>query len=247
MTLTLSSCEDYIRNSLGIDTPAVRSARDITNDAGKFWVAAHSWSYLENTSTSLNITADQDYILLPLGIREIIDLYVQDSLTYYTQEGSLKELDELRTSVISAQLDQYHWAVESRRITPATGEPHQRWAIALWPTRSTDVADAFRVRYKLGWGDLMDDSDAIFMPSSHEAMFIEFLDACARGYEKPGDGGRPVARIEAISRSESFANLQRLDAAIQPTLGIEGMGAANESRYVNIPRWRSFTMSGPNA
>jgi len=247
MTLTLGSCETYIRNSLGIDKPASRSARSITNDAGRFWVSAHSWAYLENTSTTLDITGGQDFILLPLGIREIISIYVQDALTYYVQEVTQKELDELRTSVIAAQLDQYHWAIESRRVTPATGDPYQQWAIGIWPTRQTALAGAFRIRFKLGWADLVDDSDPIFLPASHEAMFLEFLDATARGYEKPGDGGRPIQRIEAITRSETFADLQRLDSSTQPALGLEGMGAANESRYVNIPRWRSFNMTGPGS
>lgn len=245
MTLTVGSCDRFLRENLG-GSPASRSVMDCVNDTGKWFIAAHSWRWARGQSTVLPQVSGQSYIDLPAGIRSIDGLFVENALTYYVQEMTLREILELRTSTIAAQLDQFKWAANYRTVAAtATAAQRLQPILELWPTPAESVTEAFRLFYTGAWADLTDDSDGVLIPTWLEPLFLSVLSVVAKGYDEHDVADVPM-RLERLVGSKAWDDMCRYDGSLQFALGPEMKGAASGETLVNIPRWSSFRQDGPS-
>lgn len=146
MSLSVKDCADHLKRSLGA-SPGAGSLGYI-NDAGEFLSSVQQWAWLEGRSTTLDMVANQSYVELPRGIREITGYDATNGLLNTLKLTDVSTLLSMRASDVTISTWNYYGAVTHLASPQPNSVRHSNnfggtsWANAgTPPTLTTGKAD----------------------------------------------------------------------------------------------------------
>ncbi len=221
--LTLGDASQHVLYSLGLDSfPEHLSGAEIVNQAGRWLASVHPWKFLAGAETHIDFVANQDYALLPADTGEVLAIDRADgfhsSFEWTTQQGMV----DLRTTTPVAAT--FHWwGVVVYTASATDKKPAPR--IDLYPTPTTSLPSALKVRYRRKWAEATKDSDPLYVPDYVEALLIQTAIAFGRGYVEEDVAPLDV-RLSQILAGPLYAAAVAQDGRIQRDYGRISGGAA---------------------
>lgn len=182
----------------------------IVNTAGRHLLSMYPWSFVGKASATLDVTANQSYIALPVDFGNLDSINATNSLYRRIRMTSVGEILGLRTSLVSVGAWTYVGAISWASAT----QPR----LEIWPTPSETQLAAITIFYKARWVDLTSDTATVLVPTHLEPLLIQLVRAFARGYEME-DQATLGARLAEIEQGPIMAAAARFDASQQYNLG----------------------------
>lgn len=195
----------------------------MVNEAGREFVGAHEWKFLERAPALLDFTSSVAYVDLPSDFETLIHLESTEDNLYDVCLVDFGKFARLQASGVTGDPGGLYATLvhpTQTSVSVAPGAPR----LLLWPTPSSTVTDALRLYYRAGWTTLTNDQDVPNIPTYCETALTQFIDAVARGYEEP-DGGSVWERLERLKASQSFRDLMYRSGLAQSNYGPETNGA----------------------
>jgi hypothetical protein len=236
MVLTLSTCAALVRHALrGRDLPPDLSPVTLVNLAGRWFVTAHPWTWLERPATGLDFVAGQTYCDLPTDFGELRSVEVDNLVSRFNMTSSAV-LNEMRTANVDAS-GLVFWGSLVYGAGSATSAPTVR--LDIYPTPNANETDALSLYYRAGWSELTNDSSAAQVPAFCEPAFVETIRAFARGYEYNTLPDEMAAlRMGAIR--EAVDQDMRQQSDFGPIMN--GASACEPS----LPNWGGYQLADPS-
>lgn len=228
MALTVADCEPIIVAHLGGE--GVLPANWYVNQLGYWWTNTHPWKYLQGATTTLDLTAAQEYVALPADFASVVSLRPTDERTSNFYLTTIDGLEARRSGTVIPELT-YWGAIVHAQTTD--DEPTQR--LELYPTpASTTTTGYFRLAYRRDWREVTGDQAKIDLPRYLEVYFITALGEFVRSVEDYSkleeQTGRPGwSRMDMFKRSEWFRDACSRDGGVQTHYGMIENGAASAS------------------
>lgn len=225
MTILVADCDSWIHTTLGGPLPARIPLLTLVNQAGRHLCGMTAWRWLESRSTTLGVTAAQNYCTLPddYGSAISVDVDGRPGSTYWVTRG---DMDILRAAT-NPSSDTSLYAVCVAYVSATTTDAPTP-VLELSPTPQTTDADYFIFTYRAQWADLDEDDERVPVPSFCETLFITVLQAFARGFLREEQGSLG-ARLAEIRAGEVFKQALRDDRTKQASWGVI-RGAIQEDR-----------------
>lgn len=231
-----------VEHAAGGSTPPTIDPTEIVNEAGRYLVAMHSWSFLNRPVADLNFVANQAYVSLPTDFGRLVHVDAASTLDNHVTVTTLDVVQYLRASPVDDPFN-YHVALEYATQSSATAAQAVP-RLAIYPTPGSNATAALKLVYQAGWTELSANTSVANIPIEFDPLLVQLVRAIAMGYLNESDGERSVvARIDAIEGSEMVRRLKSNDGMKQPSLGpMTGGIAQGSSRVVYRPH--SFIYAG---
>jgi len=213
-------------------------ALSVLNLAGRHLVNMRNWNWLRGQKAVLGTVAGQEYISLPDDCKRIDAIEQTSSLVGTVAFVPLQEFLNYKTSTIVASPISFWvtvvWARDEYEVagTERPGAPTMR--LEVYPVPTSTNTDAFTMYYSREWVEVVEDNQALTMPPSCEALFLEVARAFAISYHHNNEGGVDQ-RLARIAAGATYQNAVRLDTQAQMSMGKLAGGIANHATALN--RW----------
>lgn len=202
----------------------------LVNAAGQDMTNGHEWCWLDDQTLDLDLTQDQDFVLIPSNVRRVIALQVRDSRTHYRVWASPEQILALRQSQTGIP-NGFHIGMTHRQVV-AGGAPQR--VLTMWPTPSADETGFFVLWYQAQWADVDGLNDEISIPKWMEPLFLEYCREWALGWQYP-ESGNPSERITKLKQLSVYNDARSTDGALLGQLGrIENGAASDQKGYFYI-------------
>lgn len=132
----------------------------VVNDALEHIAALHQWNWLSTGHQTLDVTADQDHIILPADFGTLTAIEHDEGFTREMIPTTWQELLRMRQSSIQDWNRSYWYVVQTGNV--ASGDEDAGLdlpTIELYPTPSEDADDAIAIVYRRFLRRLKDDTD----------------------------------------------------------------------------------------
>lgn len=252
MTLLAGEALKIAEHALGGSVhPAVTGLR-VLNDTGRWLVSVRPWVYLRGGMEALDVTADQDYVVLPSDFGSILGVARSSSFTPSFNLTTPQEMLRLRTytpAVSShtfwgtvvydhADIEGTASSAQSYTVTPttaaqikATKKPSPR--LDLYPMPTNTATGSLLLYYARGWRAVEEDTDTIFVPDWLEGVYLRALRIWAKGYEEEDTFSKDDNLDRLVMGAEYRAAITR-DSQIQAEKGpIQGGAVQRPGSYRN--------------
>ena len=193
----------------------------ILNFAGHH-LYSHAWTWRERTAKNLTLTENQDFIPLPDDVGTILNVYPNGNTFRRVFLISPEAFSRFESDNLTIT-DAVFYVTLSRAKpgddnTSTNQQPPRRFDI--YPTPRTTQADAFSIRYRAEFQDVLStqvDADTGFIPveSFCEALYLEYVRAFAEG----GEIGDTLQRVAIIDASPLLQEAMRRDGVETPNYG----------------------------
>lgn len=242
MTLTVAQATKHVEHRLAGRAGDPYSTTWLANATGHWIVNAHPWRWLRAKDATLDLVADQNYVLLPSDCRTLTDVQPTDGRTRFFQLVTEKELLAYETEGTSSTLNSYG-AVVHREVDD--GAP--QLALRLWPTPAEASSAFYSITYQRDWKVLDGDQDIIDIPEWMEPLFVLALREMAVALEEEDGSGAPAyARLDAFTRSVFWVQTCSRDGGSSKSLGSLGGGAASAPALTWDSRFDFPTVPNPS-
>lgn len=206
MSLTTNTLLRYITQEIG-RLPRNVGALEVVNRAGEELVNAWPWEWLQGARELVDLTADQDYILLPTDVRTIVSLQPVDGLNLCLHRSSPDDLGRI-SSRLPVTGWTYWYAPGTRELA---GEP--RAVLDIVPTPTETSVGAASLSYNRKWRRAERDDSTLFVPDWMHHVVIDMVRAVAAGYVSKG--GLPMqAHVAMVLDGHSFQRATEVDASM---------------------------------
>lgn len=223
MAISVQACLELVRHSLGGPLSSEIAGYDIVNQAQQVFVTAHPWQWLLR-STTLNLTASQNYINLPSDFRDLEGYEATSGTLTSLRLTTLQRIVELRSSSVPQSTFGYYAALAYSSASPS-GAPTPR--LEIYPTPTANSTAAFTIFYRIELPVVSNDQTFISIPRWCEVPFIQLVRAIARGYEEEDQASMQV-RIATVKTGEEWQDALLRDGGAQPMLGLMRGGAVQQ-------------------
>ncbi len=183
MVLTLASLVSDVRQQLGRD-PSLTSAEALVNEAGEAWVDSHSWKYLTDRTTTIDLVPGQVLYRMPDGIESVgTRIERANSIWHPIKVLSYDDFHAERFRYLS-EVGREFTPIATFRYTQQPGDDSPKPYIEIWPDGITETV---QVMYRAGWLPMNESDDAVDLPPQLESSFKEFVRRYALGRETASD------------------------------------------------------------
>jgi len=214
--LTYGNLKSHIVLALGgqpsIVSGMTRDQRiaEIVNQAGQY-LFSKPWRFRERTSRPLSLIAQQDYVVLPADVEDIISLISKGGLGWIVELTSPEQIETLRVASPMTNAGSTFYATLSRpwadssgaALVDGTGMPAVR--LEMYPTPQATTSEALTVRYRCRWQPVSDSTLETFtipVPTYAESLLIAYARSFAMAYEDEG----LTARLIEIDNGPIFSS-----------------------------------------
>lgn len=233
MPLTVSDLLGEIRLASGAQNSRSEiSDMSIITQALEYFNSMSPWRSMVRPEVSLSLTANQDYIALPVDTRDVLALHYDQGLINWFKWTDPSRLTEFRAADDDDQdfSGGYYGAVEFRE--PVTGG-RPVMAVSLYPKPATTQPNVFRLRYRAklmpkGTGS-NPDTQYLYIMDELAPLVRRLVRIYAEAYYHR-DGSDLEMRLEALEQSSFLMRLKDMDGALQPEMGVLEGGAADTVR-----------------
>lgn len=213
---TVTNASDLIQLYLGGQPSLLTSVLQIVNLAGQHMVGMRRWKYLEGVEVFVGTVAGQEYLSLPANFSEAVSMVsANDGIrVVWTTRDRINEYRS--SSVASADASCFYVALST--LASSTNTPPTP-RLETWPTPASTNASRFRLVYRAGWADLSTDSQYVPIPEWSRALFMELLEAFAKGMHR-AEQGSLGDRLSAVQASPTYQAAIREDESKQTNYGM---------------------------
>lgn len=239
MALSAQACYAAIDHALGGSPSTEIDPNMVVNQVQRIVTSGHPWNWLLRTTT-LGLTASQNYINLPSDFNQLVGYSSYSGATLLLQLTTLQHIVDLRSSSSTSAGFGYWAAVAYSSAGGAGGAPTPR--LEIYPEPSATTASAFTIFYRIDLPAITSDQDFISIPAWLELPFLQLVRAIALGYEEE-DQASMQDRIAAIKAGPEWYDALRRDGTVAPSLG-QMRGGAVEEMYAEyeIPHVSPLTI-----
>lgn len=181
---TFAEYKAEIVHGLGNSPSSGVTTASLVNDAMNSLCALHSWRWRRGGPVTADLTADQNYVELPLDFGELTTIQYPGSILRGMIPTSMAIIERLRASTISPALFGYYYAILTGNIDD--DHPENGLAVStieLYPTPSATVADALSITYLRDIAQLEDDDDIPQIPIWMDRALVMLCRAMAEEVE----------------------------------------------------------------
>jgi hypothetical protein len=226
MTLTLTDCENTIRQTLDQELAIQLDVPLLVNEAGR-WLYSQPWAWTSRQST-LGVTAGNNFAVPPAVKVESVRYTTQ--IAYWMVPTDIDDIVARRVNVLTIGTPQF-WAMGWR--DDSNGVPYRTLEFdTTFPTTSTT---ALTLLYTASWPSSV--PSYIPVPPEWEGLYVHVLRAVARGYMEE-DMASIGLRLDAIKSQGIFQDLVRMEREVQPRRGmLRGGGVNGELMPIQKPNY----------
>ena len=204
------------------------------------------WPNTTNGSvTNLSATVKADSVALPSDFANAIDIQPTEGLVNTFNFCDTAMINQLRTNEVAVGNFRY-WGAITRGLTLTNGAVtgNGKWRMEIYPSPSSNEANALTMFYRAGWIDIENDTVVIPIPEFCNTLYRSLVRAFARGYEED-DIQSIHQRLLEIQQSPIFIHAKRRDGDMQPTLGqMQGGAVTQQERAIN--QYLKSSVLGPS-
>jgi len=228
MTLTVSVCQDAIKNALGGDNRII-STTELLNQTNEVFVSMYEWAFLKGGESSLDATISQDYITLPSDFDRAIAIKRNDGFLPGFAWTSKEGMAEMRAYDITPNTTFYYGVIVSDEVSDVP-----TWRLELHPTPTSTSSGFLILYYGRTLGFVTDDTTKIPVATYCHTLYLELLRAIAQGFHQR-DTGTVSQRVAEVMVGPLFEIAKRKDHRVQPNYGEQIGGIAQASPHSD--RW----------
>tara|TARA_Y100000310_G_scaffold333289_1_gene410550 strand:- start:283 stop:1002 length:720 start_codon:yes stop_codon:yes gene_type:complete len=239
MALNRVQLEDHVSFVIGEDHEPRIDPLAVIDEAGQHLFALHGWRWRNRPPALLDFVTDQKFVSLPsdFGFGDIVELTMDDNVTYGVKLSSLHEIEYLRSTTILSP--SYYFAALAWPTQVDTTQGAAPAHLEIYPTPTADDVGAMHLTYKAGWVPLTDARSAANIPPIMDHLLVQLVRAFAYYY-----GTMDRSHIEEVENSTQLKTLKKTDAHTQSNLGAIRGGILQHDRTVRS-NW-NFTTAGPS-
>jgi hypothetical protein len=232
MPLTLADYRNRLQHALGGEVSDLLDQDALINEAGRAFVDAHTWGFMQRPPTDLDFTISVGYVNLPSDFASLIAIDITaDNLNAFQLVDYSEFAKYEAVSYVGTPGGVFGTIVYPGQtsVTAAAGVPR----LLLYPTPTSTISGALRIFYRAGWTELTNDADVPNFPTYCESVFTEFVRAFAFGSEEP-DQGTVFDRVDRIIVSGMFDRLKNRADMAQHDYGPERNGAIGDALGIDF-------------
>lgn len=137
----------------------------IVADALNTLCAMRAWKWRRGGPVTADLTADQEYVELPLDFGELVTIEYPGTVLRGMIPTTMATIERLRASTVSPSLFGFYFAINIGNIDENLPEDGLSVpTLELYPTPNSDVTDALRITYLRDVPEMEDDDDMPQIP-----------------------------------------------------------------------------------
>jgi len=215
MAITLHQLSEHAYTTLG-ETFDQRitsrsDVREVVNDAGRYLVNMHAWTWRHRPSATLDFVADQAYVQCPADFGEMT-AFESATTSQNVRLASINQILLYRSGTAGTSFNTYAALVWPSQTTSKV--PPGRPRFELWPTPASSTAGAINLSYRATWAELDDGDDVANIPLEYTQLLIRMVRAHAVYLISNDDGA-----IDMVDQSTMAQRLKDRDGRTQGNLG----------------------------
>lgn len=212
--ITKDQLEDQVTRVLGEDSDPRFDVDQIINQAGRYLFSMWSWGWRSRPPVTLDLVADQTYVLLPadFGFGEITSVNMTDNVSFGAELTSVDDITWLRGTSINAP--NYYYLALVYPDQNAIAEEPERARLEVYPTPSGSSPGSLQVGYRAGWVELSADHAAANIPNAFDFLLAALVRAMSHQYQDDNP-----AYVDGLEQSAMVQRLKERDAASQSNSG----------------------------
>jgi len=205
--LTLADYRSFVKHALSGDPNVVYTSVNVTKDriinqAGRHMTLAHPWKYLERPILTMTLTAQQNFMDLPVDFGHLESLDVTGGSDFTVSPTTMSYINSVRsesTETFHSTLYAISWPGQNSR---AELQPNPR--LEFYPDVSASTS--FKVHYRAGWSELSESTDVPNIPITFEHLFQKYIRAFAM--EQDDEQEQAIDRVDQSSVFRSLVDSQ---------------------------------------
>lgn len=208
----------------------VNSGLTLLNLAGREMTKMREWRWLTR-STTIGVTAGQNYVTLPADFGSMIALVGNDSFLRTFIPTTLENVLQHRQFQNTVEDGAFYYAISYRTPSGGTGAPEA--TLELGQDVATTNASYGQAFYTSKWNELTTEQEDLSIPVELEGLFLAVVEAVWFGTENQNvpNGATFWERIHSLKDTSVYLDAVRWDNRLQKTYGKMRGGAARRAGF----------------